>query len=387
MKLRNTAITFTLILLLLSGCNSDDKISISGTFTSGVGKYLYLNRIDIDTPVFIDSIKISKQGTFQTHFNYSQPAFYNIGFDNSDFITVIAYPGDIVNINFSGKNLYENFVIEGSPESVDLKELDTQLAKTRASLDSLQNIYESLPESNTERKAEIEEQYTELIKAQRMYNIGYIIENLNSFASIKALFQRINDDAYVLYKPTDAQYLKLVSDTLNKYYPESKQARNLAQNLEKELSALNLSKISDLLVNNETADLDIELKDLSGKNQKLSSLKGKNYVLLSFWSAGNEDCIRNNLELKEYYKRYHSKGLEIYQVNLDENEEVWRSSIAYDELPWISVRESDTAKVSSAVTYNITRLPANYLIDINGEIIGKDLFGRNLQIKLSQLFD
>lgn len=387
MKLINTAIAFTLFLLLFSGCNSDDRITIGGTFTSGAGRYLYLTRIDIDTPVFIDSVKISKQGTFQTRFNYSQPAFYNIGFDNSDFITLIAYPGDIININCSGKSLYEASVIEGSPESVDLKELDSRLAKTIASLDSLQNIYESLAETNTERKAEIEDRYTSLIKAQRMHNIGYIIENLNSFASIKALFQRINDDAYVLYKPTDAQYLKLVSDTLNKYYPESKQARNLAQNLEKELSALNLSRISDMLADNDATDLDIELRDLSGKSHKLSSHKGKNYVLLSFWSAGNEDCIRNNLQLKDYYKRYKSKGLEIYQVNLDENEELWRAAIAYDELPWINVRESDTARVSSAIQYNITRLPANYLIDINGEIIGKDLFGRSLQIKLSQLFD
>jgi peroxiredoxin len=387
MKLINTAIAFILFLLLFSGCNSDKKIVIGGSYEEGAGRYLYLTRIDIDIPVFIDSVKISKKGTFETRFDYNQPAFYNFGFNNSDFITLIAYPGDKIFLTCTGESFYGNYSIEGSPESEDLKQLDSKLANTTASLDSLQIIYESLPENDNERKAGIEKQYTELVKAQRLYNIGYILDNLNSFASIKALFQRINDDAYVLYKPTDAQYLKLVSDTLNKYYPGSKQAINLANNLENELSALNISRISDMVANSEITNLDIDLKDISGKNRKLSSLEGKNYVLLSFWSARIEECVSNNLQLKEYYNLYHKKGLEIYQVSLDEDEELWKAAIAYDELPWISVRDSDTTKISPAVQYNITRLPANYLIDMKGEIIGKDLFGRTLQIKLSQLFD
>lgn len=387
MKLTNTAFALIMILLLVSGCNSDNKITIGGTYPEGSGRYLYITRIDIDIPVFIDSVKINNKGTFLSRFDYTQPAFYNIGFDKSEFVTLIAYPGDDIFINFMGSVLYENYSIEGSQESEDLKQLDLKLESTLSSLDSLYNLYESIPDNNIERKTDIENQYTELIKAQRLHNISFILDNLNSFASIKALFQRINQDAYVLYKPTDAQYLKLVSDTLNKYYPASKQAINLAQNLENELSALNLSRISDLAANSEPTDLDLDLQDITGKKIKLSSLEGKNVVLLSFWSARIEECINNNMQLKEFYKKYHPEGLEIYQVNLDVDEETWKTAIAYDELPWISVREDKPANAHSVLQYNITKLPANYLIDRNGEIIGKDLFGRTLQIKLSQLFD
>ncbi len=387
MKHINSAFAFIIILFLVSGCNIDNRITLSGTYPDGSGKYMYITRIDVDIPVFIDSVKINNKGTFKSSFKYTQPAFYNLGFDNSDFITLIAYPGDNININFSGSMLYKDYSIEGSQESEDLKQLDLKLAQTIASIDSLKNIYKSVADNNTERKAELEDQLAELIKAQRMHNIGFILNNLKSFASIKALFQRINEDAYVLYQPRDAQYLKLVSDTLNKYYPDSKQVINLAQNLENELNSLNISRLSDLAANSEPTDLDLNLQDITGKNIKLSSLKGKNIVLLSFWSTNIEQCISNNLQLKEYYKLYHPRGFEIYQVNLDEDEEIWKTAIAYDELPWISVREDNSANVSSVLQYNISKLPANYLIDRNGEIIGKDLFGRTLQIKLSQLFD
>ncbi|GAH86328.1 unnamed protein product, partial [marine sediment metagenome] len=37
--------------------------------------------------------------------------------------------------------------------------------------------------------------------------------------------------------------------------------------------------------------------------------------------------------------------------------------------------------------FNVQQLPANYILDKEGAIIGKDLYGNALRIKLSQLFD
>lgn len=389
MNLQNISITLFFALILIPGCNTKDKITLGGSYPEGSGKYLYINRVDVNTPVFIDSVKINKSGTFKARLSYDQPAFYNIGFDDFDFITVIAYPGDNINISFKGAKLYSEYKVEGSKESEDIRMLDLKLSETLASLDSLGALFDALPgdESADARRADIEKQYSELIQAQRMHNIGYIIENLNSFSSIKALFQRIDENAYVLYKPTDAQYLKLVSDTLNAHYPESKQARALAENLKKELAALNYSKITSLAEGVETSDLDLELKDRSGKSIRLSSFEGKSYVLLSFWSVRSKDCISNNLQMKEIYKSYHNKGFEIYQVNIDEDEDLWKRTVAFDELPWVSVRDDQASNASTVVRYNVTKVPTNYLIDKNGEIIGRDLFGRTLQIKLSQILD
>lgn len=112
-----------------------------------------------------------------------------------------------------------------------------------------------------------------------------------------------------------------------------------------------------------------------------------NYVLLSFWSAESKECISNNLFLKQMYSLYHNRGFEIYQVSLDNDEALWKRSVRFDELPWISVREDDPSRPVTASLFNISSVPSNYLFNMDGEIIGKNLTGRALKIKLGQLFD
>lgn len=385
----NRILFFTSLVLLLSGCNKQDLIRIDGNYPGNTGDYLYLSRIDVDQAVYIDSVKIKGSGNFSVRFNYHQPAFYNIGFNNSEFVTLIAYPADRISVTFKGDKLQDNYTVEGSPESEDIRLLDIKLNETLATLDSLQKEYQDISslENFETMQPVLEEAYLTAIKDQRMHNIAFILDNLRSFASIKALYQRIDESTYVLYRPRDAQYLKLVSDTLGALYPNSKQALSLATNLDNELRQMYLESITNASKEIEPVILDADLPDVNGKKIKLSDLRGTNYVLLSFWSAQSKDCISNNIQMKTFYTMYHREGFEIYQVNIDADEKLWKSSVKFDELPWISVREEDPSQPVTARRFNVTKVPANYLFDKNGEIIGKDLFGRSLQIKLSQLFD
>ena len=66
---------------------------------------------------------------------------------------------------------------------------------------------------------------------------------------------------------------------------------------------------------------------------------------------------------------------------------MWKQAVRFDELPWVNVRVDDPANLNEVMKFNVTKVPANYLFDKNGGIISRDLFGRSLQIKLSQLFD
>jgi peroxiredoxin len=377
------------IILLLSSCSKNDRVKITGTYHGHENEYLYLARVDIDVPILIDSIKVKRSGTFSIKFNSDQINYYNLGFNGTEFITLVAAPGEIINIDFTGSTLQDDYNITGSPESVKVQQLDKKLSETYSKLDSIQKIYsdaEGEPGFDTIGPA-LEESYFQVIKDQRMHNISFILANLTSFSSIKALYQRLEDGTYVLFYEKDLQYLKLVSDSLNAYYPKSKQAMALATNLESELNQMYSNRLSDLANNLEPTSLDAELPDINGKMIKLSSFRGKSYVLLSFWSAQSNECIANNLQMKEYYKMYHRDGLEIYQVNLDEDIEKWKRSVKFDELPWISVRDYENGFSKVAQTYNVQSIPSNYLISPEGEIIGKDLIGRTLQIKLSQIFD
>ena len=134
----------------------------------------------------------------------------------------------------------------------------------------------------------------------------------------------------------------------------------------------------------EPINLNPALKNTEGRTVSLQSLRGK-YVLLTFWSARSDDCLRENIDLKRFYSSYNKRGFEIYQINLDADEELWKAAVKYDELPWISVREDDPTNPVVAQLFNVRELPTNYLFDKQGNIAASNLHGRALSLRLEQL--
>jgi hypothetical protein len=376
------------LVLIISGCKEKGKFTVNGVIKDSHEKYIYLNRLDVDTPVLIDSAKISRRGSFMIKVKTTGPEFYQLGFSTSNFITLLAEPGEKISLSFSGKNLFESYSITGSPGSEKLQALDLALSDTKRKLDSLSTIYtKSKGEPGFDVKGPLlENEYNELIKAQRKKNIEFIINNVNSLASIKALYQRINSETYVLNDQHDLQYLKIVTDSLTRHYPNSKQVQALARDFDKEMNQMYVSQITQISKNLPQTKLDPNLKNTEGKRIALSSLKGK-YVLLTFWSYQSRECIEENLQLKELYKLYSKKGFEIYQINVDTSESDWKAAVRFDELPWISTREDDPNDPKNAILFNVRSVPANYLFDKENKIVSSNIHGRALQLRLENLFN
>jgi thiol-disulfide isomerase/thioredoxin len=382
------------ILILLAlvsffyGCKDKGTFSVKGVVKGRTEKQIFLNRLDVNTLVFIDSARINSNGKFSFRVKSSEADFYQLGFSTSDFITLLAVPGEKIELSFEGKNLFEKYIIKGSSGSEKLQMLDQDLNNTKRKLDSLRTIYTNASkEPGFDTKSPLlEADFSKLIKDQRKKNIEFIINNINSLASIKALYQKINPETYVLYDPKDLQYLKIVTDSLTRHYPNSKHVQALARDFTKEMNAMYASQIEQITKDLPTTKLDPDLKNTDGKRIALSSLKGK-YVLLTFWSVSSNDCIKENLQLKEFYKLYSKKGFEIYQINLDENESTWKTAVKFDELPWINTREDDPLNPKNAILFNVKNLPSNYLFDKESKIVATNLHGRSLQLKLEQLFN
>ena len=376
------------LVIIIAGCNHKNQFSVNGVIKDSKTKYIYLNKLDVDTPILIDSAKISRKGSFRFKVKATGPDFYQLGFSTTNFITLLAEPEERINLLFNGKDLFENYSVKGSAGSAKLQVLDLFLAETKRKLDSLSTLYTKASHEPgfDVRGPLLDAEFKDLVKAQRKNNIVFIINNINSLASIKALYQKINPQTYVLYDQHDLQYLKIVSDSLTRHYPNSKQVQALARDFKKELNQMLFSQIEQISKNLPNTVLDPDLVNIAGKRVSLSSLKGK-YVLLTFWSVQSRDCIEENLQLKEFYKLYNKKGFEIYQINLDENEEQWRAAVRFDELPWINTREDNPKDPKNALLFNVKTLPANYLFDKESKIIASNLHGKELQLKLDQLFN
>jgi peroxiredoxin len=125
--------------------------------------------------------------------------------------------------------------------------------------------------------------------------------------------------------------------------------------------------------------VDFEMTDLNGNLIKLSDLKGKT-ILLEFWASWCVPCRQENPNLVKTYKKFNSKGFEVFAVSLDENKDSWHRAIEKDSLNW----EHGTSN-EALLIYGISSIPDNFLIDQNGVIIGRNLSGDKLNEKLEEI--
>ncbi|PKQ63088.1 hypothetical protein BZG02_09990 [Labilibaculum filiforme] len=119
-----------------------------------------------------------------------------------------------------------------------------------------------------------------------------------------------------------------------------------------------------------------------GENISIEAYKGK-YLLIDFWASWCGPCRAEIPNVKNVYKEYQEKGLEVLSVSTDADEKAWLKAVEQEEMPWIQVR--DTKSVSAS--YNITYIPMIYLIDPNGKIIDKGLHGEILRNKMKEIFN
>jgi len=79
--------------------------------------------------------------------------------------------------------------------------------------------------------------------------------------------------------------------------------------------------------NAKTANLNFTLKDMNGKDVKLSSLKGK-VVLLDFWATWCEPCKLEIPWFAEFQSKYGARGFQAVGVSVDDTVEKLKPYVA-----------------------------------------------------------
>jgi thiol-disulfide isomerase/thioredoxin len=130
----------------------------------------------------------------------------------------------------------------------------------------------------------------------------------------------------------------------------------------------------------------------NGEFITLEEVKGK-ATIIDFWAAWCGPCRRENPNVVKVYEKYHDKGLEIISISLDgrgnqtDPKKQWLKAIEDDKLTWNHVSSLMYFRDPVAELYNISAIPAMFVLDENGIIVGKKLRGQALENKISELLD
>ncbi len=359
------------VLAVLSSCQSS-KVKITGRFVGSQADMVYLEQVTTLEQTVIDSIRLGADGDFALKIDKAPatPSLYNIVYD-SERIPLLIQGGDHITVNSVGSVL-RNYTVEGSLESELLQKFYKRYAEGVMAMNDVVARFTAADLDAAERDT-LTKRYTELYRDIKREQLRFIVENKDRIAAVYALYQRLPGDAYLFNGDSDLIYYRTVAEGIEQNYPESPYLpilRSQISRMDAQISLLSQVKLTDFP--------EISMPDMYGNDVKLSSLEGK-VILLHFWSAalGNGNAI--NADLKTIYEKYHDLGFEIYQVAVDTSKAAWVNAIQEQQLPWISVSDLQGNASPSLSVYNVKKLPSNYLIDREGNIVGKDLSGEKLE--------
>lgn len=361
------------ILLALSGCKDESGMfHVEGTVKGAAGKTIYLESITLSEGIAsLDSAKLDQDGEYRfAHADTTAcPELYRLRIENQ-IVNFAIDSTETVTINAEWPNMAFNYSVEGSGASDTIRILSQRLANLEREMMKMAENRDYTLDERDENIRQMIRLYKDSVKIQ------FIQNHYESASSYFALFQSLR--GMMLWNmdtdQSDVRWASAVANAWNTKWPGTLRAQNLLNIVlrgrkQTHTQSVNL-KIDESKIH-ESGIIDMSYPDINGKERRLSDLKGK-VVMLDFTAYSGETSRQRILEMRDLYKKYHDRGLEIYQVSVDGNVHFWKT--ACQELPWVCVYCAEGLYSDMIRLYNVQRLPSYFLIDRDNNLVGRDAF-------------
>ncbi len=375
-----------LTVIAFTACN-ERKFHVEGTVTDAKDSTLYFENMSLNGPVVVDSVRLGEDGTFTFDGKATDaPEFYRLRIAGQ-IINVAIDSIETVTVKASYPTMATGYEVSGSDDCAKIREL----ALLQMQLQGRINAAIAAPGLGVEAVQDsiltLLEQYKQNVK------VNYIFKEPMKAYAYFALFQTVaaGGQSALIFNPRnnaeDNKVFAAVATSWDTFYPGNERGTNLHNIAIEGMKDVRImrNQQADRTIEaskvNTTGIIDIALSDNRGNLQRLSSLKGK-VVLLDFHVFASDNSTERIMSLRNVYNKYHSRGLEIYQVSVDPDEHFWKTQTA--ALPWISVRVDDnTSKVLR--DYNVQGIPTFFLLDRNANVYKRDAQIKDLDAEIAAL--
>ncbi|MBR1414369.1 MAG: AhpC/TSA family protein [Prevotella sp.] len=354
-------------LLLLASCQKGRNFTIEGNIEGAKDSTLYLFNRSLTGIVLLDSAKLGSDGAFE--FSHEAPAgpdlyvlciynqVINLSIDSTETVTVKAqYPG-----------MAQNYTVSGSESCEKIRQLSQMHSRLQQQVFAVEQDTRLMGQTMADSLNTLIRHYKDSV------TLNYIFEQPQSAYAYFALSQTLShlywpvSSVFSLSDSLDGRAYRAVATCWKEYYPESERAQQLYNMVERDITNTRIAAARQQRLAEENAIIaadiiDLNLPDLKGHGRTLSELTGK-VVLLDFNLFSAPESAARILKLRELYDKYHDRGLEIYQISIDQDEHLWKQAVS--ALPWVAVYDPSA---QSCVRYNVQTVPEFFLIDRNNAL-------------------
>jgi hypothetical protein len=370
---------------VLTACGGD-KYHVEGELKDAKDSVLYFEHVGLSGIEEVGRTTLDKEGQFEFSGDAPDaPDFFRLRIGDQ-IINIAIDTAETVSVKARYPQMSTIYEVSGSDDNQKIKELALKQIDLQERVLALEGSG-SLPEPELRDSLHrMLYTYKEDVKRDYIFPAPY-----KSYAYF-ALFQTLGP--WLIFDPKsnadDVRVFGAVATSWDTFYPGAERGENLhniaiegmknvrivESRRQAQAQAVDENKIV------ESGIIEIQLPDNHGRQQRLTSLKGK-VVLLDFHMFGLADSPQRILSLREYYNKYHAQGLEIFQVAFDRDEHFWKQMT--DALPWICVRDAESINSPLFVSYNIPSLPEFFLIDRQNNLVKRSSQMKDLDAEIRAL--
>lgn len=354
-------------LAVMCACNSkpSNEFTINGTTDLADGEIVRLYYSASDT-LYGDSAVVANgaftfTGTVDRPFSGAVYYGGNMQLTPDNARQIIVEPGTMT-IAFNNGS-YNKAEVTGSPLTLQMDSLNDIRSPIYEEMSALQKKYAEAKD-DTAAIADIEKKFEELSTKLSDAQINFVKSHPASYCS-----------PMVMAHLKSNLSLEEIKEIYNSWTPEIQAAD--------EETAKYIAALESIQPGAKAPE--ISGKDQNDKDVKLSDFKGK-VVLVDFWATWCGPCRASLPHVKEIYEKYNGKGLEVLCISLDRETEPWKEYIANSGMGMEKYAHIYDQPVNNADNYGIQYIPSKFIVDAEGNMVGRFDDEEELDAKLAEIF-